>query len=213
MTTKDRNSDGINPEEPIPSVWDFKDENQKKLMLEPITKENCGAKLKLVRDVSGLSRRQLAKVIGVVESTICRLENGNTHPNSEFMLRLRGLFAIGIAKYSKMSENEKEHLSEYIGVGGGIVAGVGGAIGAISASGAVAGLSAAGITSGLAAIGGSMLGGLAVVAIIPVAAGAAAYGLIKGIKAICKANQLDCKKVQDHWEIVPQKPDAAAGEK
>jgi hypothetical protein len=59
-----------------------------------------------------------------------------------------------------------------------------------------------------------MLGGLAVVAIIPVAVGAAGYGLVKGIKAICKANKLDCNKneADKNWEIVPQKPDAAGGE-
>lgn len=52
----------------------------------------------------------------------------------------------------------------------------------ISTAGSVGGLSAAGITSGLAAIGGSMLGGIVAVALIPVAAGALGYGAIKGIK-------------------------------
>jgi DNA-binding XRE family transcriptional regulator len=219
MTTKDTNTDGINPEEHISSVWDFADEDQKKQMLEPITQDNCGAKLKLVREVSGQSRKELANVIGVAESTIYRLEkgkkNGGTLPKAEFMLRLGGLVAIGHAKYSKMTENDKESLSEYIGAAGGVAAGVGGAIGAISVSGTVAGLSAAGITSGLAALGGSMLGGLAVVAIIPVAVGAAGYGLVKGIKLICKANKFafTFKEVDKHWEIVPQKPDDAGGEK
>jgi len=213
MATKDKNTEGTNPEEQISSLWDFVDEDQKKRMLEPITQDNCGVKLKLVREVSGLSRRDLAYAIGVAESTIYRLEKKQTLPKADFMLRLSGLVAIGHAKYSKMSEKDKESLSEYIGAAGGVAAGIGGAIGAISASGAVAGLSAAGITSGLAAIGGSMLGGLAVVAIIPVAVGAAGYGLVRGIKAICEANKLDCKEVDNHWEIVPQKPDGAGGEK
>ena len=189
------------PGEHVSSVWEFEDEKQKKEMLEPITPENCGEKLKLIREVSGLSRRYLAEVIGVSESTIYRLEKKQTLPSVDFMLRLSGLVAIGYAKYSKMSEEDKEKLSEYIGVAGGIAAGVGGAIGAISVAGTVAGLSAAGITSGLAAIGGSMLGGLAVVATIPVAIGGVGYGLVRGIKAICKANRLDCKEVDDHWEI------------
>jgi hypothetical protein len=120
------------------------------------------------------------------------------------MLRLSGLVAIGYARFAKMSEGDKEKVSEYIGAGGGIAAGVGGAIGAISASGAVAGLSAAGITSGLAALGVTMLGGLAVVATIPVAAGFAGYGLVKGIKAVCAANRLNCKEVDGHWELVPE---------
>jgi transcriptional regulator with XRE-family HTH domain len=202
----------MGPEEHVNSVWEFESENQKKQMLEPITEDNCGAKLRLVREVSGLSRRDLAGVIGVAESTIYRLEKKQTLPKRDFMLRLSGLVAIGHAKYSKMSESDKEKVSEYIGAAGGITAGIGGAIAAISASGAVAGLSAAGITSGLAALGGSMLGGLAVVAVIPVVAGAAGYGLIKGIKAICDANRLDCKEIDNHWEIVPQQPDAAGGE-
>ena len=52
-----------------------------------------------------------------------------------------------------------------------------------------------------------MLGGLAVVATIPLAAGAAGYGLVKGIKEICKANRLNCKEVDGHWEIAPKAAD------
>ena len=189
----------------IGQVWEFESEEQKQAMLEEITQENCGKKLKLVRDVSGLSRKELANVLGVSESTIYRLETGKSKPTQDFMLRLAGLVAIGWAKYSKMGEKEKERLSEYIGTAGGVVAGVGGAIGAISVSGAVSGLSAAGITSGLAAIGGgAMLGGLVVVAAIPVIAGAAGYGLVKGIKAICEANKLDCKERDGRYEILPK---------
>ncbi len=209
MPTKNHDGGPVDPEEHISSVWEFEDEDQKREMLEPITRENCGTKLKLVREVSGLSRKDLAEVIGVAESTIYRLEKRHTLPSASFMLRLSGLVAIGYAKYSKMSEADKEKVSEYIGAVGGVTAGIGGAIGAISVSGAVAGLSAAGITSGLAALGGTMLGGLAVVATIPMAAGAAGYGLVWGIKQICKANTLACKEVDGHWEIVPKAPEDA----
>jgi len=195
---------GLDPREQIASVWEFESEEQKTRMLEPITQENCGKKLRLVREVSGLSRRELAQVIGVAESTIYRLETEKTQPTVDFMLRLSALVAIGHARFTQMSEKEKERISEYIGATGGVAAGVGGAIGAISASGVVAGLSAAGITSGLAALGGTMLGGIAVVAAVPVAAGFAGYGLVKGIKAICEANRLDCKEVHGHWELVPE---------
>ncbi len=194
----------VDPREQLASVWEFDSEEQKDAMMESITQENCGKKLHLIRDVSGMSRRDLARVIGVAESTIYRLETGKTLPTMDFMLRLSALVAIGHARFSKMSSAEKEKISEYIGTTGGIAAGVGGAIGAISASGAVAGLSAAGITSGLAAIGGTMLGGIAVVATIPLAAGFAGYGLVKGIKAICEANRLDCKEVDGHWELTPE---------
>ena len=85
---------------------------------------------------------------------------------------------------------------------GGTVAGVGGSIAAIGAAGAVSGFSAAGITSGLAAIGGgAMLTGIGVVAAVPVATGLLGYGLVKGIKAICKANNLSCTEVNERWEI------------
>ncbi len=199
--------DGIDPEEHLKKFWAFESEEQEREMKEDITKENCGEKLKLVRRISGISRRELAKVIGVAESTIYRLEVGKTQPTDGFMLRLSALVAIGYAPYSKLSEKEKEHMSDYIGAAGGFAAGIGGSIGAISASGAVAGLSAAGITSGLAALGGTMLGGIVVVGTIPVAAGFASWGLVKGIKAICEANKLDCREVDGHWEIVRRDED------
>ena len=188
--------------------WGFESKEQQAQMEEDLSPENCGKKLKLIREISGMSRRDLAGVLGVAESTVYRLESGKTHPTSEFMLRLSALSVIGHAKYSKMSKKDKESLSEAIGAAGGMAAGVGGAIGAISASGAVAGLSAAGITSGLAAIGGSMLGGIAVVATVPVAVGAVGFGLVKGIKAICEANNLNAKEVDGHWELVPEEPGA-----
>lgn len=185
------------------SVWDFESDKQKKAMEEAITAENCGDKLRLVRDVSGLSRRDLAKSIGCAESTIYRLETKKTTPTADFMNRLRGLVLIGHNKWSKMSAEEKEAVSEAIGAAGGFAAGIGGSIAAVSTAG-YAGLSAAGITSGLAAIGGgSMLGGVAVVAAIPAAVGLGGYGLVKGIKAICEANKLKCKEVDGRYEITP----------
>lgn len=184
--------------------WEYESDKQKAEMEEPLTRDNCGAKLRLVRDVSGLSRRDLARVLGCSESTILRLETRKTYPTDEFTNRLRGLVLIGYHKFSKMSESEKETISETIGSVGGITAGVAGSIGAVSASGSVAGLSAAGVTSGLAAIGGgTMLGGIAVIAAIPAAVGLGGYGLVKGIKAICEANNLRCKEVDGRYEIVP----------
>ena len=46
-----------------------------------------------------------------------------------------------------------------------------------------------------------MVAGIAVVAAIPVAVGAAGYGLVKAIKYICEANSLDCEEIDEHWEI------------
>ena len=185
-------------------AWEFENEEQRKEMMEEITEKNCYKKLRLIRNISGMSRRDLAKVLGVSESTIKRLELKSTKPTQEFMLKLAALSVIGHQKYSKMKDSDREKVSEAIGAAGGVAAGVGASIAAISASGAVAGLSAAGITSGLAAVGGgAMIGGVAVIASIPLAVGGAGYGLIKGVKAICKANRLNCKEVDGKYEIAP----------
>ena len=178
---------------------------------EAITKENCGDKIKLVRNVSGITRAELAKVIGCSESVITRLESKRTKPTDDFINRLKALCVIGYHKFSKFSDSEKEeYVSEVIGTTGAGILGVGGAIAAVSASGTIAGLSAAGVTSGLAAIGmGSMVAGIGVVAAIPCIAGLAGYGLIKGIKAIAAANDLSIQEVDNRWEIVTQLPSAS----
>jgi DNA-binding XRE family transcriptional regulator len=189
------------------SGWSFRSETEKQEMEEEVTKTNCGGKLKLVQRISSLSRRGLAKILGVSEATLRRIENRTSLPTDEFMDRLRALCVIGRARFEMMSEAEKEKVSDTLGASGGVIAGVGGALGAVSASGAVAGLSASGITSGLAAIGGgTMLGGIAVVAAIPVVTGLAGYGLVRGIKAICIANKLGSKEVNGRWEIKNSSP-------
>jgi len=143
-----------------------------------------------------------AKMLGVSEATIRRLESGESEPTEAFMSRITALCVIGMAKFGKLKEAEKEKVSEVLGASGGVVAGVGGALGAVSAAGAVTGLSAAGMTSGLAALGGgAMLTGIGVVACIPVATGLAGYGLVKGIKSLCEANRLNCSEVAGRWEI------------
>jgi len=182
--------------------WKFSDDKQEAEFKEPVTKENCGKKLCIIRDLLRIPRRELARVIGVSESTLRRLEEKNTIPTDEFMNRLQALCVIGAAKYAKLSEAEKEKVSEGLGVIGGTVAGVGGSIAAIGAAGAVGGFSAAGITSGLAAIGGgAMLTGIGVVAMIPIGTGLLGYGLVRGIKNICEANKLSSKEIDGNWEI------------
>jgi ribosome-binding protein aMBF1 (putative translation factor) len=183
------------------TAWKYESDEQKRKMEEPLTAHNCGEKLALVREVSSISRRDLASVIGTSESTISRLETNKTLPTPDFMSRLSGLTVIGYYKFSQLSDSEKETISATVGATGGVAVGIGGAIGAVSVAG-TAGLSAAGITSGLAAIGGTMLGGLAVVAAIPVAVGLSGYGLVKGIQAIVAANNLSAKEVDGRYEIV-----------
>ncbi len=205
MKKRQNQKSDIEQNEYLSSIWEFESEDEKVQMLETITEKNCGEKLQLIRKMSGISRKELADTLGVAESTIYRLEKSNTLPSNDFMLRLSALTVIGVSKFKKLNSKDKEKVSDALAAAGGAATGVAASIAAISSAGTIAGLSAAGITSGLAAIGGgTMLGGVAVVASIPVAMGAAGYGLIKGIKAICKANKLSCKEVDEYWELIPE---------
>ena len=181
--------------------WEFENDKEKAKFEEPVTKKNCGAKLRLIRKLLGISRRELARILEVSESTVGRLEEGTTLATDEFMNLINTLCAIGPTKFAKLSATDKKKGSEIFGTSGGVVTGASGSIAAIGAAG-IPGYSAAGITSGLATIGGgTMLGGIAVVAIIPVLAGVGGYGLVKGIKRICKEINLSCDEVDERWEI------------
>ena len=169
--------------------------------LESITADNCGEKLVLIREAMIMTRRDLASVIGCSEATISRIEAKKTKPTKDFMNRLLALVFIGHAKFKSLNQKQKDSLLEYISATGGAGAGISAALAAVSAGGTVAGLSAAGVASGLSAIGGTILGGAALVASIPVAAGIASFGIAKGIKAICESNKLNCKEVDGRFEI------------
>lgn len=86
----------------------------------------------------------------------------------------------------KNSDTE-EKFGVGFGATAGTAAGIGGGVAAVSAAGATAGLSGAGITSGLAAIGGTAIGGIAVIAAgtVLLAAGGAwgGYKLVQWWKA------------------------------
>ncbi len=119
------------------------------------------------------------------------------------MIQVGILIGIGYEKYQKLSDAEKETISEKIGTVSAGVVGFGTITAAISASG-IAGLSAAGITSGLAAIGaivgGGMTAGVAVLAAIPIAAAATGYGIIKGVKYLFSQHKLNSKAIDSKWE-------------
>lgn len=82
-------------------------------------------------------------------------------------------------KTNEVVEKDESMVPEIIGTTAGASIGTAGTIAAVSVSGTVSGLSAAGMASGLAAIGGSMLGGLFVVAAVPVALGIAGLCIAK----------------------------------
>ncbi len=183
-------------------IWPESIEEQQELLLEPITEINCGEKLKLVQRISQISRRELAKIIDVSEATLRRLESGASKPTDDFMNRILALCIIGRERFGKLSDAQKERVLEHIAGVGGAAAGVVAAISAVSASGTVPGISAAGIASGIAAIGGgAMLTGIGVIAAIPIATGLLGYGIVKGLKKICDANNLSSQEHNDQWEI------------
>ncbi len=179
--------------------------------LDSITADNCGEKLTLIREAMLMTRRELASVMGCSEATISRIEARKTKPTKDFMNRLLALVFIGHAKFKSLNSNQKDTLLEYISATGAAGAGISAALSAVSASGTVVGLSAAGVASGLSAIGGTFLGGVALVASVPVAAGLASFGIVKGIKAICESNKLNCKEVDGRFEITLIKRDSEVG--
>ena len=139
-----------------------------------------------------------------VQASLGRILAFTSLPTSEFIKQVGIMLGIGIEKYERLSSAEKEHISEIIGTGGATAFGFGGITAAVSASGAVAGLSAAGISSGLAAIGslvgGGMAAGVAVAAAIPLAAGAAGYAIIKGVKFFFSQRELNSTDINARWE-------------
>jgi hypothetical protein len=120
------------------------------------------------------------------------------------------MIELGFVTYSKLSNTQKEHISETIGTFGGGILGFGSITAAISSLGVVSGLSATGITSGLAALGAVVSGGMAVgvmvAAAIPIAAGATGYAIIKGVKYLANEWQLNITEFDERWEtpIVPE---------
>ena len=150
---------------------------------EGINAENCRVLLAGYMEKKDISVSKISKAIGCSNATTTRILAGETLSTIEFVKQLGILIELGYATYAKLSGSEKEKISETIGAIVGGVLGFGAITTAINASGTVAGLSAAGITSGLVAIGaGGMIGGILTLAAVPIAAGAAVYGIIKGIK-------------------------------
>ena len=168
---------------------------------EGINAENCRVLLAGYMEKKDISVSKISKAIGCSNATTARILVGETLPTIEFVKQLGILIELGYATYAKLSGSEKEKISETIGAIVGGVLGFGAITIAINASGTVAGLSAAGITSGLVAIGaGGMIGGILTLAAVPIAAGAAGYGIIKGIKYLISEEELKSDEIDKKWE-------------
>lgn len=174
-------------------------------MSESINRENLPIFLGAYLETNNIEIIEIAKSIGCSTSTINRIIGGKTIATDNFIKQCAILFEISIEKYKKLSDTEKEKISERLGAISGAGLGFASLTATISGLG-ISGLSAAGITSGLAAlggvIGGGMIAGVAVAAAIPLAIGTAGYGLIKGIKSVLSYKKMVNEDLDLKWEII-----------
>jgi len=174
--------------------------------MNEINKENISNFLAVFIEENNLEVRDVAKGINCSIATLQRIIAKKTLPTTNMIKQVGIMFTIGIEAYQKLSQSEKEKITESIGVVGGGVLGFGTITSAVGAAGSVAGLSAAGITSGLAGIGATVGGGMAVgiaaVAIIPIAGLGVGYGIVKGVKSLISNNKLNKEDIEPHWEYL-----------
>lgn len=173
--------------------------------MDELTRHNFGATLYNFAKSEKTSLDSFAKAIGCSKKSMQRLTTARSYPSDDMLKQGAILLTIGYTKYANLSEAEKEKISEKIGAVGGGVLGLGSVTAVVGALG-TAGLSAAGIASGLAAlgavVGGGMAAGITVAATFPIAAGAAGYGLVKGIKAVTERyNTADKDQIDPKWEV------------
>jgi len=173
--------------------------------MENITVENYKELMSTYVDENKLTIKKVSKAIGCSELTLMRLILGKTIPSDDMLKQTGILFELGFKKYSKLSDAEKEKISELMGSIGGGALGFATITAAVSTFG-VAGLSAAGISSGLAVlggvIGGGMIAGVTVAATIPIATGLAGYGVIKLLKGGFQEVKVSMKNIDLKWEVV-----------
>lgn len=169
-----------------------------------ITKENYSQILKSYISQNKLELRKISKVIDCTIPTLERLLDNQSIPSDEMIKQTGILITLGFAKYSKLSNAEKEKYSEKLGTISGAGLGFASITAVVSGLG-TAGLSGAGIMSGLAAVGGFVGAGAAtgivVVAAVPILTGIAGYGLIKGIKHLTGNYKQKAISIDKRWEI------------
>ncbi len=170
-------------------------------MDEALTPENCGARLMALRLAAGLSRHAAAKKIGLSEQTIARLETKEMRPTERFMNGLRELERRGLSDgfrldYENLGNTAEKRLVVATGA-----AGVPAAVTLVAGLG-YSGVSAAGLTSGLAALGGTMIVGVAAVAVIPLGFGAAGYLGLKGYKQLKQRRVRNSEKIDARFEMI-----------
>ncbi len=173
--------------------------------MNDFNRENFAILTAAFMEQHGLSVRHIASVITCSEATLNRLLSSSTLASDNMLRQGALLIELGLDRYSKLTEAEREKLSETLGVIGGGAIGFGSVTAAVSALGSVAGLSAAGISSGLGAmgaiVGGGMAAGIAVASAIPIAAAGLGYGIIRAVKYFVGEAQLGAQELDPTWEI------------
>lgn len=178
---------------------------QNGVKMNQITQDNSGLLLAAFIKENDLTVRQVSKAIGCSEATLNRILVTRSLPSDEMIKQIGIMIELGFLAYSKLSNAQKERISESIGTVGGGILGFGSITAVVSSLG-VSGLSAAGITSGLAVLGtmvsGGMAAGIVVVAALPIATGAAGYAIIKGVKYLANEWKLNVTDIDEHWETI-----------
>lgn len=179
--------------------------DERVIPVDRLDRENCRLLLAALIEKEDLKVKRVAKAIGCSESTLARLLSRKTLPSDAMLKQVGILVELGFDHYSRLSEAEKEKISDTIGTAGGGALGFAAITAAIGALGSVSGLSAAGITSGLAAlgtiVGGGMIAGVSVAAAIPLAGSVLGYSLIKTIKHFVGESELRKEELDSRWEI------------
>jgi hypothetical protein len=173
--------------------------------MEKISRNDCRLFLAAFMEKNKLPLKKVSDTIGCSEPTMNRIIGGRTLPSDEMLRQSAIMVELGFERYSKLSNAEKEKISEILGVVGGGAIGMGAVTAAVASLG-IAGLSAVGITSGLTAlgaiIGGGMAVGISVVAAIPLGVAALGYGTIKGVKAILEMHKQGKEEIDPYWEML-----------
>src|SRR5438552_7890238 len=104
-----------------------------------INERNCRLLLAAFMEKNNVTAPRACRAIGCSTASLGRILALTSLSTAEFMKQTGIMIAIGMEKYEKLSNAEKEHISAMIGTGGATVFGFGGITAAVSASGTVPG--------------------------------------------------------------------------
>jgi hypothetical protein len=168
-----------------------------------ITKQNLPIFLSVFLEQNKVSVEKVAKSIGCSAPTLNRIIAQKSVGTNELLKQSAIMVKLGYKRYDKLTNTEKEKISGIIGTVSGTGLGFASISSAVGVLGST-GLSAVGITSGLGAlggfIGGGMIAGVVVAAAIPIAVGAAGYGMTKGIKSLFTHIKVKNEEFDNKWE-------------